>query len=77
MDLDPAFASAMEDLVPGIRSQLIGPRSISRAPPASWTWHHAAEPGVMQLVPRAQHTASGPFQDLFHPGGVGGYSIWG
>ena len=31
----------------------------------------------MQLVPRAQHTAAGSFQDLFHPGGGGGYSIWG
>ena len=32
--------------------------------PASWTWHHILDrPGVMQLVPRAQHQA-GAYQSL-------------
>jgi len=48
-----------------------------RTPPAGWTWHHAKEAGVMQLVPRNQHTPGSIFWDILHPGGQGGYSIWG
>ncbi|MCB1692221.1 MAG: HNH endonuclease [Pseudomonadales bacterium] len=48
-----------------------------RQPPAGWTWHHAQEPGVMQLVPRVQHAPGSIFQDVLHPNGRGGYSIWG
>ena len=77
MNGDPGFSQAMENLIPGIRDQLQGPRAVSRAPPKGWTWHHASEPGVMQLVPFDQHTAAGPLQDLFHPGGMGGMAIWG
>ena len=77
MDSDAAFSQSMENMIPGLRDQLVGPRSISRGPPTDWTWHHATEPGVMQLVPRIQHTAPGDLQQLFHPGGFGGYSIWG
>ncbi|WP_410790082.1 hypothetical protein [Kribbella sp. C-35] len=29
----------------------------------------------MRLVPRIQHEAAGDLQDLFHPGGVGGFAI--
>ena len=77
MEADQTFAAAMEALIPGIRNQLMGARSVARAPPSGWTWHHALEPGVMQLVPRAQHGAAGPLQILLHPRGLGGYSIWG
>ncbi len=38
-----------------------------------WTWHHAEELGVMQPVPRDQHTA----WDTIHPTGRGGFAIWG
>jgi hypothetical protein len=48
-----------------------------RTPPVGWTWHHATESGVMQLVPRTQHTPGSIFWDTLHPGGQGGYSIWG
>jgi hypothetical protein len=79
MDSDPGFAASTEDLIPGIRDSLVGPRGgISRTSPSSlWTWHHAADDGLMQLVPRIQHEAHGDLQNVFHPGGVGGYSIWG
>jgi hypothetical protein len=78
MKKDPGFAKMMKELIPDIESQLIGPRGgISRKPPKDWTWHHHADTGKMQLVPYVQHTAPGKLQDLFHPGGEGGFSIWG
>jgi hypothetical protein len=45
-------------------------------PPVGWTWHHDIQVGIMQLVPRVQHTPGSPFWGVFHPGGVGGYSAW-
>jgi len=66
---DGAFARSMEDL--GV--------SVGRLDksPAGWSWHHVADrPGVMQLVQRAQHQG-GLWQSLLHPGGVGGFKIWG
>ena len=78
MNADVGFATLMDDLIPGIRGQLAGPRGgISRQAPSGWTWHHASEPGVMQLVPRVQHQAPGNIQNLLHEGGRGGYAIWG
>ncbi|WP_407639063.1 HNH endonuclease [Actinacidiphila yeochonensis] len=69
----------MDDLIPRIRNTLVDPRGgISRQSPSLlWTWHHAGPDGLMQLVPRIQHEAPGNLQNLFHPGGVGGFSIWG
>jgi hypothetical protein len=78
MNDDAEFSSMMDELSPGIGTDLVGPGGgISRSSPAGWTWHHATDEGVMELVPRVQHQAPGPIQDLLHPGGVGGYSIWG
>ncbi|MGH6645595.1 RHS repeat-associated core domain-containing protein [Aquabacterium sp.] len=69
MKSDASFAKTMEDL--GVS---VGRMDRS---PANWTWHHVADqPGVMQLVPRAQHQA-GSFQSLLHPDGVGGFKLWG
>jgi RHS repeat-associated protein len=61
-------------------------------PPPGWTWQHATvdqgarwsngqlvgRAGVMQLVPRSQHTPGSVWWRLFHPlpGGGGGYSEW-
>ena len=45
-------------------------------PPTGWTWHHDVGEGIMQLVPRDQHTPGSPFWGVLHPGGVGGYSKW-
>jgi hypothetical protein len=45
--------------------------------PAGWPWHHVpGRPGVMQLVPTAQHTGSA-WQWLLHPFGRGGFAEWG
>jgi hypothetical protein len=78
MNEDPEFARMMEELRPGIRSQLVSRSStISDRSPTGWTWHHSVEEGVMELVPRVQHSAAGLIQTLLHPGGAGGFSIWG
>ena len=55
-----------------------------RLPPQGWTWQHATiqqgggRAGVLQLVPRYQHTPGSPFWPLLHPlpGGAGGYWEW-
>jgi RHS repeat-associated protein len=78
MKADPMFAKQMEMLIPGVRRQIVGLwGGISRHPPDYWTWHHALDPGVMQLVPRPQHTPGSIWWDILHPGGEGGYSRWG
>ncbi|MGW6934688.1 RHS repeat-associated core domain-containing protein [Lentzea sp. NPDC054927] len=80
MDGDADFSQMMEDMIPGIRGAIVGPRGgIKRRSPTSlgWTWHHHADVGKMQLVPVAQHEAGGLFHGLFHPGGKGGFKIWG
>lgn len=53
-------------------------------PPQGWTWQHATieqgagQAGVMQLVPRYQHTPGSEFWSVLHPlpGNAGGYSQW-
>ncbi len=77
MEAHPEFAAKIEEMIPGLKSQIIGPKGgIFGISPKPWTWHHSVETGVMQLVPRAQHT-SPLYQHIFHPGGIGGFSIWG
>jgi RHS repeat-associated protein len=81
MSGDPRFAADMEDMIPGITDFLTpGPRGgVPDTTPAAlgWTWHHAVEPGKLQLVPVSQHRYGGPLQALLHPGGIGGFKIWG
>ena len=58
MNTDPSFAKAMEILIPGIRGEILGAKGgISHQSPTrlGWTWHHATDPGKMQLVPTVQH----------------------
>ncbi|MEG3792722.1 RHS repeat-associated core domain-containing protein, partial [Lysobacter sp. CCNWLW3] len=70
MRSDPAFARMMEML--GVRLPARTGNS-----PDGWSWHHVpGRPGVMQLVPRYQHTGS-QWQSNFHPNGTGGYAEWG
>lgn len=80
---DPRFAQGMEEMSPGISDRVssVGRR---RSPDASdFTWHHAhpdtvdGRHGVMQLVPKYQHTTGSPFWATLHPDGRGGFSIWG
>jgi hypothetical protein len=72
---DPEFERAMQQM--GITMQRTPTGLTPRRPPAGWTWHHAQEPGVMQLVPSSQHEPGTIFQGVLHPNGRGGYSKWG
>lgn len=53
--------------------------SIIGTSPSNWVWHHNVKGGVMQLVPKSQHPniPGGIFWETMHPGGKGGFSIWG
>jgi RHS repeat-associated protein len=75
MEGDAQFAQIMQQ--GGVNLQRTATGLAPRTSPAGWTWHHAPEPGVMQLVPRTQHAPGSIFQNTIHPGGQGGYSIWG
>jgi hypothetical protein len=75
MESDPQFAQTMQDA--GVNLQRTPTGLAPRTPPAGWTWHHAEDPGVLQLVPRVQHTPGSIFWDTLHPGGQGGYATWG
>ncbi len=78
---DSKFAQQMEGLYPGINKG-VQPGSRGKfsrnAPIKEVTWHHHADrEGVLQLVPRNQHQAKGPIQQILHPGGRGGMENWG
>jgi len=75
MEADSGFAQSMRKM--GINLERTPTGLAPRQPPAGWSWRHAQEPGVMQLVPRPQHTPGSIFWETLHPGGQGGYSIWG
>ena len=75
MEGDAAFARTMQNC--GVRLQRTATGLAPRTPPGGWTWHHAPESGVLELVPRSQHTAGGIWWSTLHPNGQGGYSIWG
>jgi RHS repeat-associated protein len=72
---DVCVANAMRQL--GISLERTPMGLAPRRPPVGWTWHHGTQPGIMQLTPRAQHTTGSIWWDTLHPGGRGGYSIWG
>jgi hypothetical protein len=78
---DPDFAAQMESQYPGITEGVTpGPRGRfpRSSPTKTLTWHHEPNrPGVLQLVPRAEHQAPGPIQSSLHPGGRGGMENWG
>jgi len=74
-EADAGVASSMQQL--GVNLSRTPTGLAPRTSPAGWTWHHAPESGVMQLVPRPQHAPGSIFQPTLHPGGAGGYSIWG
>jgi hypothetical protein len=72
---DPQLASMMKDL--GINISRTSTGLAPRTPPSGWVWHHETGVGVLRLVPKEQHTIGSSFWDVLHPGGRGGYSIWG
>ena len=75
MEADPQFAQMVQEA--GVNLQRTPTGLAPRTPPDGWTWHHAEDPGVMQLVPRSEHTPGSDFWDTLHPDGQGGYSIRG
>jgi len=75
MATDARFASSMSQL--GITIQRSSAGSIVAKSPTNWVWHHNTNAGVMQLVPESQHTIGSSFWNTLHPGGRGGFSIWG
>ncbi|GEM_PF-5210236 len=50
--------------------------SILGKSPTNWVWHHGTEQGVIQLVPKTQHTVGSPYWGTMHPVGKGGMSLW-
>jgi len=80
LQCEPGFARAMEAKYPGIIEHVRpGPRDgMSPEAPPGLTWHHVkGRPGVLQLVPTAQHQSGGPVQQSLHPEGTGGRADWG
>ena len=75
MEGSSEIAGRMQGL--GINLERTATGLAPRQSPAGWTWHHAPEPGVMQLVPRAQHAPGSIFQPTLHPSGQGGMATWG
>jgi RHS repeat-associated protein len=77
---EPALAARVEAEYPGITNWVTpGQRGgVNDRPFPGLTWHHVPNRlGVIQLVPRSQHQASGPVQQSLHPGGYGGRANWG
>lgn len=75
MASDANFANSMKQLGITVPTTRLG--TITGGKISNWVWHHSTEPGVMQLVPQAQHTNGSIFWKILHPGGRGGMSIWG
>ena len=75
MEGDSEFAQMMQGA--GVNLDRTATGLAPRTPPAGWTRHHAEDAGVMQLVPRTQHTPGSIFWNTLHPGGQGGCARWG
>jgi hypothetical protein len=76
--LGPALREALGANFEGTILDRSGSGRVLGSSPEGWTWHHVVDrPGVLQLVPRSQHAPGSIWQDLLHPGGVGGFSLWG
>jgi hypothetical protein len=80
MAANAEFGASIRQFIPDIGAS----GRMTGTPGAGWTWHHAPETGVMQLVPTVQHMAPGPIQGLLHPfptsvgpTGGGGFQVWG
>ncbi|CAN7452330.1 HNH endonuclease [Mesorhizobium sp. LjRoot246] len=75
--MEGEIAFAQDLLNQGLNLQRTPTGLAPRAAPLGFSWHHADEPGVMQLVPRSQHDGGSNFQKTLHPNGRGGFSLWG
>jgi len=75
MQSDARFATAIDEL--GIVLPRSPAGSILGKSPKNWVWHHHVDEGIMQLVPKPQHTVGSSFWSTMHPGNKGGFAIWG
>ncbi|UQB70582.1 HNH endonuclease [Epilithonimonas zeae] len=75
MAADAKFAESMSEL--GVTIPRSSAGSILGKSPTNWVWHHDIGSGMMQLVPKSQHTIGSSYWGIMHPGGKGGMSIWG
>ncbi len=75
MEKDKHFAEMMREL--GIQIDRTPTGLAPRSSPSGWTWHHSQKTGILQLVPRSQHTPGSIYWDTMHKGGKEGYAIWG
>ena len=75
MKTDAKFAASIDEL--GIVLPRSPAGSILGKSPKNWVWHHHVDEGIMQLVPKPQHTVGSSFWKTMHPGNKGGFSIWG
>ena len=75
MAMDAQFYSMISEL------GIVIPRSPAGSAlgksPLNWVWHHDIGAGIMQLVPKSQHTIGSIFWNTLHPNGIGGFAIWG
>ena len=75
MERNPDFATALREA--GIILERTKRGLAPRTAPPGYTWHHALDTGVMQLVPRYQHDPGSIFQKALHPNRKGGFYFWG
>jgi RHS repeat-associated protein len=75
MASDAAFSTTISKL--GITIPRSSTGTIGGTSPTNWVWHHDINAGVMQLVPKSQHTLGSTFWKTMHPNGMGGMAIWG
>ncbi|UKB85362.1 HNH endonuclease [Chryseobacterium sp. MEBOG06] len=75
MKTDTKFATSIGEL--GIVLPRSPAGSIIGKSPNNWVWHHQVDEGIMQLVPKPQHTVGSSFWKTMHPGNKGGFAIWG
>lgn len=61
----------------GVQIPRTANRAIKGVSPNNFVWNHNVNPGVIQLVPKGQHTKGSIFWSTIHPNGRGGMAIWG
>jgi RHS repeat-associated protein len=76
MTSDATFASQMNEIGVVFKTTTAGKIKWDLSP-KNYVWHHDVSPGIMQLVPKVQHTTGSIFWKTLHPNGLGGMAIWG
>ncbi|MJU52050.1 hypothetical protein DOW40_21975 [Salmonella enterica subsp. enterica] len=76
MNQDPQLRASLERRYPGIYEHVSpGARNgYSSEPPRGTTWHHANQPGSLELVDFEHHRK---YSKIYHPDGTGGRNKWG